>query len=77
MDSASAIEASRAVIQAEGIMAGISSGAVLYVALRVAERMERGSIVVMFADGGWKYLPARPWDVVGEGSGKLDDTYWW
>ena len=77
VDSASAIAATRAVIEAEGIMAGISSGAVLHVALRVAERMERGSIVVMFADGGWKYLPARPWDVAGDGSAKLDDTHWW
>lgn len=45
----------------EGIFAGPSSGAVLEVALRVAERMERGKIVVMLADGGWKYMSEQQW----------------
>ena len=58
-------------------MAGISSGAVLHTAQRVAQRMEQGTIVVMFADGGWKYLPARPWSAAREESATLDDTHWW
>ena len=45
----------------EGIFAGPSSGAVLDVALRVADRMERGKIVIMLADGGWKYMSERQW----------------
>lgn len=45
----------------EGIFAGPSSGAVLEVALRVAEGMERGKIVVILADGGWKYLSEQNW----------------
>src|SRR6266542_2304188 len=40
----------------EGVFAGISSGAVLHVALRVAAGVDRGDIVVLVADGGWKYL---------------------
>ena len=40
----------------EGVFAGISTGAVLHVALRVAERLERAEIVVLSPDGGWKYL---------------------
>ncbi len=45
----------------EGIFAGISSGAVIHVARRVAERMESGKIVALLADGGWKYLSTGLW----------------
>jgi cysteine synthase len=40
----------------EGLFAGVSGGAALHVALRVAERLERAEIVLLVADGGWKYL---------------------
>jgi cysteine synthase B len=46
----------------EGIFAGLSSGAALAVALRVAAEMDRGSIVVLLADDGSKYLSAGLWD---------------
>lgn len=45
----------------EGIFAGPSSGAVLDVALRVAARVERGKIVIILADGGWKYMSEQHW----------------
>jgi [CysO sulfur-carrier protein]-thiocarboxylate-dependent cysteine synthase len=45
----------------EGIFAGPSSGAVLDVALRVADQMERGKIVIILADGGWKYMSEERW----------------
>jgi cysteine synthase B len=45
----------------EGIFAGPSSGAVLDVALRYAARMEKGKIVIILADGGWKYLSEQHW----------------
>ena len=77
VDSSSAIGAAREVIQKEGIFAGISSGATLYAALRMSKDIDRGNIVVMFSDGGWKYLPARPWDAAEEGSEDLDETLWW
>ena len=65
------------IIREEGIMAGVSSGATFHAALRVAERMERGNIVMMFSDGGWKYLPSRPWDAAKSGDPCLDETHWW
>ncbi|MDE0669449.1 MAG: cysteine synthase family protein [bacterium] len=43
------------------VFAGISSGAALAGACRVAERIEEGVIVVVAADGGWKYLSTRAW----------------
>lgn len=45
----------------EGIFAGPSSGAALEVALRVAATMDRGKIVIILADGGWKYMSEDHW----------------
>jgi len=47
----------------EGIFAGPSSGAALEVALRVAATMDRGKIVIILADGGWKYMSEDHWMV--------------
>ncbi|MCB9382762.1 MAG: cysteine synthase family protein [Ilumatobacteraceae bacterium] len=41
---------------AEGIFAGISSGAALAGAVKVASQIESGTIVFIVCDGGWKYL---------------------
>jgi cysteine synthase B len=51
----------RRLMQVEGVFAGLSSGAVLHVALRVAAEMDAGTIVILLADGGWKYLSAGLW----------------
>ncbi len=40
----------------EGLFVGISSGAALCAALQVAEELESGRIVVIFPDGGERYL---------------------
>jgi len=77
LDSASAIRATHRIIQSEGILAGVSAGATVHVAMRLAEKMDEGNIVVMFSDGAWKYLPARPWDAAARGDEQLDETYWW
>lgn len=45
----------------EGVFAGISSGATVHVARRVADRLTSGEIVCLFADGGWKYLSEQIW----------------
>ncbi len=77
VDSASAIAAAREVMRAEGVFAGVSSGAALHAALRVAEGMESGNIVMMFSDGAWKYLPSRPWDAGSTDAEALDEVHWW
>src|SRR5438552_1006747 len=51
----------RRLMREEGLFAGLSSGAVLSVALRVAAEIERGTIAMLFADGGWKYLSTDLW----------------
>ncbi len=45
----------------EGIFAGLSSGAVVHQAIKVASEMEEGNIVVVLADGEWKYLSLDLW----------------
>jgi len=64
--------------QSVGIFAGISSGAAVRAAQRAAERMDRGKIVVLLADGGWKYLSTGLWtrdyaDILEDVGEKL----WW
>tara|TARA_B100000073_G_scaffold343467_1_gene348362 strand:- start:1143 stop:2093 length:951 start_codon:yes stop_codon:yes gene_type:complete len=55
------LECTRKLAQTSGIFAGISSGAALAGALRVAEQIEQGSIVFIVCDGGWKYLSTEAW----------------
>jgi [CysO sulfur-carrier protein]-thiocarboxylate-dependent cysteine synthase len=51
----------RRLMREEGIFVGLSSGAVIHVALQVAAEMAQGHLVVLFADGGWKYLSTGMW----------------
>jgi cysteine synthase B len=63
------VEWTRRLAQA-GVFAGISSGAAMAGAAKCAQAISSGVIVVVSADGGWKYLSARAWsddiDVVTE-----------
>jgi [CysO sulfur-carrier protein]-thiocarboxylate-dependent cysteine synthase len=56
------VAALRDLVGREGVFAGPSSGAVLVAAAREARRMERGTIVALLPDGGWKYLSAGTYD---------------
>jgi len=60
--SQQAAEATRQLLEKEGIFAGLSSGAVVHQAIKVASEMEEGNIVVVLADGGWKYLSLDFWN---------------
>lgn len=55
------IEWTRRLAGETGIFAGISTGAALAGAVRVAERIDEGTVVVVSADGGWKYLSTGAW----------------
>lgn len=62
----------------EGIFAGISSGAVLYCALKIAQRLDRGNIVILLADGGWKYLSSKLWTrPYEEMEAEVQRQIWW
>lgn len=55
------IEWMRRLTSEVGIFAGISSGAALAGAARVAEKLDEGVIVFVVCDGGWKYLSTGAW----------------
>ena len=59
--SQQAAVAARQLLEKEGIFAGLSSGAVVHQALKVAGEMDKGNIVTVLADGGWKYLSMDFW----------------
>ncbi len=59
--SRQAIEGTRRLLAREGIFAGMSSGAIIHQAVKVAQDMNEGSIVAILADGGWKYLSMDFW----------------
>lgn len=59
--NAESIEALRDLTALEGIFAGVSAGGAIVAAQRVAREMARGTIVVLIADGGWKYLSEDLW----------------
>ena len=61
VSSVDSIRRTRQLKDQEGIFAGPSCGASLHAALRVAASLERGKIVVILADGGWKYLSEDLW----------------
>jgi cysteine synthase B len=69
-----AAAAARELLDREGIFAGVSAGAVVHVARRIAEELPEGSIVAcVLADGGWKYLSASFWR-----GDKIDESkLWW
>lgn len=48
-------------LRREGIFAGISAGSVVYCAAKIAETLDKGNIVCLLADGGWKYLSTSVW----------------
>jgi cysteine synthase B len=78
--SADAFRAVREVLRRDGVLAGMSSGAVLHAALKWAQRVERANIVMLFADSGWKYLnsPAFRLDSSLEDPDEsFDDVLWW
>jgi cysteine synthase B len=63
----------RALLDRAGVFAGVSSGAVVHVARRLADELEEGVVVTILADAGWKYLSAGFWQ-----GGELDESkLWW
>jgi cysteine synthase len=59
--SQQAVIVTKQLLDKEGIFAGLSSGAVVHQAIKVANEMDEGNIVAVLADGGWKYLSLNFW----------------
>jgi cysteine synthase B len=77
VSNAESIAAVRALLREEGIFAGVSAGAVVHVARRIAASLPAASTVVaVLADGGWKYLSAEFWRA-REVETSMAGTLWW
>jgi cysteine synthase len=72
-----AIMWTRRLLEEEGIFAGVSSGAIAAIAVRIAEEIDEGNVVFVVCDDGWKYLSSgiytKPVDEIED----LDSTVWW
>jgi cysteine synthase B len=72
------VAAVRDLLRLEGIFGGVSSGAVVAVACRLAADLDEGVVVTVLADGGWKYLSADFWDADEDAvATSMERTVWW
>ena len=61
----------------EGIFAGVSSGAIASVAVRIANELDEGNVVFLVADDGNKYMSAGLWTKSIDELEAVDSTVWW
>jgi cysteine synthase B len=66
----------RLLLDREGVFGGVSSGAVIHAALRLADDLDEGVVVCVLADGGWKYLSAGFWEA-DDVATAMERSIWW
>ena len=76
VSNAEAVAGLRALLDREGVFAGVSAGAVVHVARKLAEELDEGVVVAILADAGWKYLSAPFWDA-SDPEVALEESAWW
>jgi cysteine synthase B len=76
VSNAESVAALRALLDREGIFGGVSAGAVIHVARKLAETLDEGVVVCVLADAGWKYLSADFWDAT-DVEESMEKTVWW
>jgi cysteine synthase len=76
VSNAEAVVGVRALLDREGVFAGVSAGAVIHVARRLAGELDEGVVVTILADGGCKYLSASFWDAE-DVEGEMEAELWW
>jgi [CysO sulfur-carrier protein]-thiocarboxylate-dependent cysteine synthase len=72
-----AISWTRRLLDQEGLFAGVSSGAIASIAVRIAGELDEGNVVFVVADDGWKYLSSGIYTLPVEQVENLDSTVWW
>jgi [CysO sulfur-carrier protein]-thiocarboxylate-dependent cysteine synthase len=70
------VAAVRALLDSEGIFAGVSAGAVVHVGVKLAAELDEGVVVCVLADAGWKYLSADFWNA-DDVETSMERTLWW
>jgi cysteine synthase len=72
-----AIVWTRKLLDEEGVFAGVSSGAIARIAVRIGEELEGGNVVFLIPDDGWKYLSSGVYTKPVDDIENLDSTVWW
>ena len=72
-----AIVWTRKLLDEEGIFAGVSSGAIASIAVRIANELDEGNVVFIVCDDGWKYLSSGIYTLPVDEIENLDSTVWW
>jgi [CysO sulfur-carrier protein]-thiocarboxylate-dependent cysteine synthase len=72
-----AIVWTRKLLDEEGIFAGVSSGAIAAIAVRIAKELDGGNVVFLIPDDGWKYLSSGVYTKPIDEIENLDTTVWW
>jgi cysteine synthase B len=72
-----AIVWTRKLLDEESLFAGVSSGAIASIAVRIAGELDEGNVVFVVADDGWKYLSSGIYTLPVDKIEKLDATVWW
>jgi [CysO sulfur-carrier protein]-thiocarboxylate-dependent cysteine synthase len=72
-----AIVWTRKLLDEECVFAGVSSGAIASIAVRIAGELEEGNVVFVVADDGWKYLSSGIYTLPVEEVENLESTVWW
>ena len=75
VSNADAVASLRDLLDREGVFAGVSSGAVIHIARKLAAELDEGVVVAVVADGGWKYLSADFWETPE--AEELEAAVWW
>jgi len=76
VSNAEAVAGLRALLDREGVFAGVSSGAVVHAARKLAAELDEGVVVAVLADAGWKYLSAPFWDAA-DPEAEMEEAVWW
>ena len=76
VSNAEAVANVRALLDEEGVFAGVSAGAVVHVARTLAGELDEGVVVAILADAGWKYLSASFWDA-DDVEAEMEADLWW
>jgi cysteine synthase B len=72
-----AITWTRKLLDEEGVFAGVSSGAIAAIAVRIANELDEGNVVFVVCDDGWKYLSSGIYTRPLEEIENLESTLWW
>jgi len=67
----------RKLLDEEGVFAGVSSGAIARIAVRIGEELDGGNVVFLIPDDGWKYLSSGVYTKPIDEIENLDSTVWW